>query len=86
MTEEQIYEANMAKLKTKDCYIFKKKGTYYMHYYGVNEKLPKDSWVGILQINAYNPHFCPTWLLEDGEQTGNAMLRDMLHKFKNNQK
>jgi hypothetical protein len=83
MTEEQIYQKNLGMLKTKDCYIFKKKNTYYLHYYGVDEKLPKDSWMGILQINAYNLNFDPTWLLEDGEQAGNAMLREMLFKLQN---
>ena len=69
-------------LKTKDCYIFKKKNTFYLHYYGVDEKLPKDGWVSVLQLNAYNPKFDPTWLLADGEQSGNAMLRQMLNQLK----
>ena len=86
MTNEEIYQKNLDMLKTKDCYIFKNKNTYYLHYYGVNEKLPKDSWVSVLQLNAYNPKFDPTWLLSDGEQSGNAMLREMLFKLQNKKK
>jgi hypothetical protein len=82
MKQEEIYQRNLGMLKTKDCYIFKKKNTYYLHYYGVDELLPKDSWIGTLQLNAYNDKFEPTWLLADGEQAANAMLRVMLKQLK----
>jgi hypothetical protein len=69
---EKIKNQNISKLQQTNCFITKVKKTYYLVIEGTKFKLPS-KWKLELQINLYNEHFQPEWLLNEPE-AGEAMM------------
>ena len=77
---EQIYKANVAKLTSPDCHIKKSGNKYHLIICGEKFKL-SSKWISELQLNAYNEHFDPTWLL-DPPAAAKAMVLRLQSKLK----
>ena len=78
--KEEIKNQNISKLQQSNCFITKVKRTYYLVIHGTKFKLPT-KWKLELEMNLYNEHFQPEWLLDE-PQVGQAMMLQLQSQLK----